>query len=116
MKVVDKAVMADGTKIQLEDWHENNTSDFPTLHGYTIGAYPVAQNTSRDGWVRSGQPFRLEISRNEYNGYTDEMVLADYTGLKNGNKVLSDLRERFYCGKSDEFFLGLIDKEPKCEE
>ena len=116
MKVIDKTAMADGTKVQLEDWHENNTPDFPKLYGYTIGAYPVAKNTGKYGWGETGKPFRLTISRNEYRGYTDDMVLTDYEALKNGTKTLLDLREWFYCGKRDEFYLGLIDKEPEDEE
>ena len=42
-KIVDKAVMADGTEIQLEDWSDNNT---PQHHaGWLIGAYPIAKET-----------------------------------------------------------------------
>lgn len=43
-KIIDKAVLSDGTKIQLEDWHENNTTNYPELYGYTIAAYPVAKD------------------------------------------------------------------------
>lgn len=49
MKVIDRAVMPDGTKIQLEDWHDENTKEYPDLHGYTIGAYPIAKNTNKWG-------------------------------------------------------------------
>ena len=45
MQIIDRAVMADGTKIQLEDWHSENSEKYPDLHGYTIGAYPIAKNT-----------------------------------------------------------------------
>ena len=113
MRVIDRAVMLDGTKIQLEDWHEHNTPEFPNLHGYAIAAYPKAKNTERHGWVKTNEIFRLQISRNEYHGYTDDMVLADYEALKNETKVLADLREHFYNAGKDEFYLGLIDKEPE---
>lgn len=42
-KIIDKAVLSDGTKIQLEDWHSENTKAFPNLYGYMIGAYPIAK-------------------------------------------------------------------------
>lgn len=86
MQTIDRAVMADGTKIQLEDWHSENSEEYPDLHGYTISAYPIAKNTSRFGWIRKGETFRLAIARNEYANYTDDMVLADYEALKNGTK------------------------------
>ena len=112
-KIIDKTILSDGTKIQLEDWHDENTPDFPELYGYTIAAYPIAKNTSKYKFVKSGEPFRLQISRNEYGNYTDNMVLADYEALKNGTKMLADLREHFYYRKKDEFYLGLIWIEPK---
>ena len=62
-KIIDKAVLSDGTKIQLEDWHSENTKVYPDLHGYTIGAYPIAKNTSRSGWIRKGETFRLGIAK-----------------------------------------------------
>ena len=83
MQIIDRTVMADGTKIQLEDWHSENSEKYINLHGYTIGAYPIAKNTSRFGWIRKGETFRLGIARNEYANYTDDMVLADYEALKN---------------------------------
>ena len=50
-KIIDKAILSDGTKIQLEDWHSENTEKYPDLHGYTIGAYPIAKNASRSAFV-----------------------------------------------------------------
>lgn len=85
-KIIDKAVLSDGTKIQLEDWHSENSEKYPDLYGYMIGAYPKAKNTGKWGWVRTGETFRLSIGRNEYAKYTDDMVLADYESLKNGTK------------------------------
>lgn len=54
-KIIDEAVMLDGTRIQLEDWHTENSKKYPTLHGYTIGAYPVAKNTDKWGLIRTGK-------------------------------------------------------------
>ena len=113
MQIIDRTVMADGTKIQLEDWHSENSEKYINLHGYTIGAYPIAKNTSRFGWIRKGETFRLGIARNEYANYTDDMVLADYEALKNGTKSLADLREHFWNREKDAFYLGLADKEPE---
>lgn len=113
MQVIDKTTTPGGTEIQLEDWHEHNTNASPTLYGYTIAAYPHAKNTGKYGLVRSTEKFRLQISMNEYANYTDDMVIADYEALKNGTKTLADLREHFWNGKRDEFYLGLIDSEPE---
>lgn len=110
-KIIDKAVLPDGTKIQLEDWHDKNSEKYPDLYGYMIGAYPIAKNTGKWRWIRAGESFRLGIGRNEYTKYTDDMVLKDYEALKNGTKTLVDLREHFNNGVKDEFYLGLIDKE-----
>ena len=106
-KIIDSAVLPDGTKIQLEDWHSENSEKYPDLHGYTISAYPIAKNTSRFGWVRKGETFRLGIARNEYANYTDDMVLADYEALKNGTKTLTDLKAHFWNHQRDCFVLGL---------
>nr|DAZ72140.1 MAG TPA: hypothetical protein [Caudoviricetes sp.] len=113
LKIIDKTVLSDGTKIQLEDWHSENTKACPVLHGYTIGAYPIVKNTDKYGLIKTGKTFRLGIARNEYAKYTDDMVLADYEALKNGTKTLADLREHFWNREKDEFYLGLIDKEPE---
>lgn len=112
-KIIDSAVLSDGTKIQLEDWHSENTKAYPDLHGYTICAYPIAKNTNKWGLIKTGKKFILTIARNEYANYTDDMVLADYEALKNGTKTLADLREHFWNREKDEFYLGLIDKEPE---
>ena len=44
------------------------------------------------------------------------MILADYEALKNGTKTLVDLKDHFYQGPKDEFYLGLIDQEPEYDE
>lgn len=50
-KIIDSTVLPDGTKIQLEDWHSENTGKYPDLYGYMIGAYPIAKNTGKWGVV-----------------------------------------------------------------
>ena len=98
-KIIDTAVMSDGTKIQLEDWHSENSEEYPNLYGYTIAAYPVAKNSGRSGWTRLGEEFRVTICRNE--------------ALKNGAKTLADLKEYFRYKTKDEYYLGLNDIEPE---
>lgn len=112
-KIIDGSIMSDGTRIQLEDWHGENSKEYPNLYGYTIGAYPVAKNTNKWGLIKTGKKFRLTIARNEYANYTDDMVLADYETLKNGTKTLTDLREHFWNREKDAFYLGLTNKEPE---
>lgn len=108
MKVIEKAVMPNGTEIQLEDWSSHNTTSYPDLNGLSIGAYPVAKNTGENRWVRSGEKFRLTISVNNRSGYTDADVRADFDALKNGKKRLEDLADRFWGGKKDMYYLGMI--------
>ena len=109
MKIIEKATMPNGTEIQLEDWSEKNTEKYPNLYGLVIGAYPIAKNTSRHGWVKSGESFRLGIGMNSYAGYTNEQVKEDYEALKNGIKTLQDLAEHFDNGNKDKYYLGMID-------
>ena len=104
MKIIEKAIMPNGTEIQLEDW----SKDYPGTCGLTIAAYPIAKNTSKYRWVKSGEKFRLDISMNKYSGYTNENVKVDFEALKNGEKQLEDLAEHFYNGKKDMFYLGML--------
>lgn len=99
--------MTDGTEIQLEDWTEKNTEKYPNLYGLTIGAYPIARNTGKYRWIESGKAFRLSISQNEYTGYTNDRVEADFEALKSGNKKLEDLSERFWNREKDMWYLGM---------
>lgn len=107
MKIIERATMPDGTEIQLEDWSDKNTEDFPDLYGLTIGAYPIAKNTGKYGWVRSGESFRIHISQNKYTGYSNDDVRADFEAIKGGTKTLEDLSEHFGNGKKDMWYLGM---------
>lgn len=107
MKIIEKAIMTDGTEIQLEDWSEHNNKEFPDLYGFTIGVYPVAKNASKYRWVESGDKFRLLISQNKYSNYTNDDVKVDFEALKNGKKKLEDLSDRFWNGKVDMWYLGM---------
>lgn len=87
--------MPNGTEIQLEDWSDKNTKEYPDLYGLTIGAYPVAKNTGKYRWIESGDTFRLSIHMNQYTGYTNDSVKADFEALKSGEKSLEDLADHF---------------------
>ncbi len=101
MKVVEKATMPNGVKIQLEDWREHNQE-------IQIGAYPIAKNSSKYKWVIKDQPFRLTIAKNEYLGYLDSHVITDFEALKRGKKRLEDLSRYFWNGTKDMFYLGML--------
>ena len=107
MKIIERAIMPDGTKIFLEDWSDKNTEQFPDLYGLTIGAYPIAKNTGKYGWIRSGEPFCIHISQNKYTGYCNDDVRADFEALKNGTKSLEDLAAHFWNSEKDMWYLGM---------
>lgn len=107
MQILEKAIMSNGTHIQLEDWSEHNTEDYPTLHGMAIGAYPIAQNYGKYGWTQRGKIFRISIHMSTYSGYTNEQVRADYAALKSGSKKLEDLAPHFWYRERDMWYLGM---------
>lgn len=107
MKILEKGTMPNGTEIQLEDWSEHNTPEYPELYGLMIGAYPFAKNTSKYRWIESGKLFRLSISKNTYTGYTNEQVKEDYIALRSGSKSLTDLAPHFRDGERDMWYLGM---------
>lgn len=107
MKVVEKAVMPNGTEIQLEDWRDHNAKEYPDLYGLIIGAYPIAKNTVKHKWIESGDIFRLSICMNQYTGYSNNDVKADFETLKSGEKSLEDLKNYFWNGEKDMWLLGM---------
>lgn len=101
MTIIEKSVTPFGTEIQFEDWGDV----YPNVGRYTIGAYPIAENSEE--FSKRGEPFRICISANKYMCYTDDDVLYDYEALKSGEKTLADLREYFWNKKSDCYRLGI---------
>lgn len=99
MKIIRKDTMPNGVYIQLEDWGES---------GLTIGAYPIAINSSKHGWVLQNHPFRLHIQANPHANYTNADVTADYKSLINGQKSLEDLADHFWNGDKDKWYLGMF--------
>lgn len=107
MKVIEQAVIPNGTKIQLEDWSDKNTKEYSELYGLIIGAYPIAKNTGKYRWIESGQTFRLSIPMNQYRGYSNDDVKADFEALKSGEKSLEDLADHFWNGEKDMQLFGM---------
>lgn len=103
MEIIERAIMPNGTEIQLEDWSE----DFPGVCELTIGAYPIAKNTGKYKLIRGGETFRIAISQNKYQNYTNDDIWADFEALKNGKKSLEDLAAHFWNGKKDMWYLGM---------
>lgn len=86
MRIVNKGVMPDGTKIQLEDWSEDYPFYAPVAH---IAAYPIAKE-SRDRagvwcYPERRKPFRLSF----YFGMDTSAELA-FLSLLDGEKGLAD--------------------------
>ena len=108
MKIMHKGTTPNGIKIQLEDWSEHNTEEYPDLYGLTIGAYPIAKNSGAYGIIRAHECFRLQISANKYANYSEEDVFSDYNRLLDGEKALQDLAPHFWNGKKDEWYLGMV--------
>lgn len=107
MKILEKAIMQNGTEIQLEDWSDKNTKEYPDLYGFAIGAYPIAKNTGKYRWIEGGDNFRLSIHSNKHRNYTNEDVKTDFESLKNGEKSLEDLAAHFWNGEKDMWYLGM---------
>lgn len=89
MKIINKATMPDGTKIQLEDWSNDYPFYAPCAH---IAAYPISK-FSRErvkGWEypKRNHNFRL----NFYFDTNNSAELA-FLSLINGNKGLNDFSE-----------------------
>lgn len=104
MKVCDKSIMPDGTKIQLEDWK----SDYSCFKTLSIGAYPKAKQSSDNYLIKINEPFRLEMNR---NWKSDKEVIAAYQDLILGKKKLEDFKDKFWNLGKDQYYLGLKVKE-----
>lgn len=107
MKVLEKSAMPNGIEIQLEDWSDKDTGRYPNLYGLQIGAYPYARNTGKYRWIENRRVFRLTISTNKHNGYSNEHIRADFEALKSGAKQLEDLSEHFWNKEKDMWYLGM---------
>lgn len=107
MKILDKFVSENGIDIQLEDWGEHNSPEYPDLYGLCIAAYPIAKNTGKYRLIRKGERFRLQISYNKYANYQNSDVRNDYEMLKSGEKSLEDLADHFSNGDEVKWYFGM---------
>ena len=84
MEVIERAVMPDGTDIQIEDWSKDY-SCFAECG--TIATYPIAKQTARNllEYPRRNETFRLDIQfKNK-----DEARKC-FEQLKSGEKQIID--------------------------
>lgn len=88
MKILEKDITSNGTKIQIEEWNE----DYSFMsYVSTIGAYPISQVNCSGTWSpKRGETFRLQLDFKSY----DEAKEA-YIELINGNKTLKDYKNEF---------------------
>lgn len=99
MEIIAKAVMPDGTKIQIEDW----TKDYSYITTLSIGAYPIAKHPDKYGLIKANETFRLSLDKWEDN-YD---VFVAFGALRKG-KRLEDLSAHFHNGKKDMYYLGMF--------
>lgn len=86
MQIIEKAIMPDGTKIQIEDWSKDYSC---YAECGTIGAYPIAQMSGdRPFEPERGRTFRMSI-----NFDTKEEARKCFEQLKSGEKQLIDFAE-----------------------
>lgn len=105
MERLGHAKTPDGIKIRLEDWSGHNTEKLPGLYGLVIVAHPIAKHDSKDGRIKTGDTFRLQIPHSE--GYSNDNVREDYEALKSGTKTLEDLAPHFWNGDEVKLCLGI---------
>lgn len=101
MKVLERSVMSNGTKVQLEDWREDYPSVYNTI---SIAAYPIAKNTGKYKWIQAGDSFRLTISRG-FN--SDNEVMGIFKSLVNGTITIEEVADHFWDGDKAKWYLGM---------
>lgn len=99
-KILEKAQMPDGTKIQIEDW----TEIYPGIYELPmIAAYPRSKRDAM--WWRRGDTFRLALDQN-FTSVTE--VNETFQRLQYGVVSLEDL-EKHYCDDKARYYMGLVD-------
>lgn len=90
MKIIKKGVMPNGTKIYLEDWHDDYPSIFPAND--CVSAYPIAKESRLryDSYCypHIGKSFRLDF-------HFDSALAAEqaFQALQSGEKSFKDFAE-----------------------
>lgn len=95
MNILEKSKMKDGTKIQIEDWHdEYNFME----KGSTLVAYPKSKmNMEGEYSPKLNRTFRASFN---FDNAKDTMEA--FKGLKHGIKRLSDFKEYMNNPKNNE--------------
>lgn len=91
MTILERAVMPDGTSIQLEDWHEDYPEVFPFAD--TVAAYPIAKETVERSPF---SPQRGETFRAEFRFSNADNAREAFDALVSGAKPLKDFAERLW--------------------
>jgi alpha-galactosidase/6-phospho-beta-glucosidase family protein len=86
MKVLDKRIIKDGTKIQIEDWSEDYSF---YKYGYTLASYPESKRTHKGQFApKEGKIYRFDFKFNSF-----QEVQQAFNELLEGIKTLADFKE-----------------------
>ena len=87
MKIIKKGVMPNGTKIQIEDWHDDYPSIFPAND--CVAAYPIAKESrlryTSYCYPHMGKPFRLH-----FNFHSTSAAEQAFQALQSGEKSFAE--------------------------
>lgn len=89
MQILNKGTMPNGTQIRIENWNENY--DF-IPYASTLGAYQKSK-VSHDGPFA---PRGNELYRFQFDFKSEEECKEAFNSLINGDKELSDYRDKMY--------------------
>lgn len=97
-KIIEKAVMPDGTAIQIEDW----SAVYPgTVYAWMIGAYPIAKHYSEKYFgPRKGEIFRCGLI------FPDEREARSVFYRLMHGRSLTDFKDRFWNPEDAEYLEG----------
>ncbi|MBK5077745.1 hypothetical protein IL308_13535 [Lactococcus lactis] len=87
MKIIKKAEMPDGTRIQIEDWNKDYPRFYPTSS--IIGCYPIAKISDKK-WIKSGKTFRLALDFE-----SPEETERAFNSLCSGTRNIIDFKNHF---------------------
>ena len=93
MQVIEKGIMPDGTKIQIEDW--SNGYSFHSKNS-TIAFYPKAVNSIyKSPELRHPYPERGETFRATLDFAEEEAAREAFQSMVNGSKIYMDYIENY---------------------
>lgn len=86
MKVLNRGIIKDGTKIQIEDWSEDYSF---YNYGCTLASYPESKRSYKGQFApKEGQIYRFDFKFNSF-----EETQKAYNELLEDAKILSDFKE-----------------------